>query len=167
MVPIMLRIKRQLPDMTCKILHDLMAGQPVQPLHPTLRPSPVTCVSQMSMLSWPRTFPPMSGHLSDPLSRLNASISSFQVPSLWTPPPPPTLCPHGPSHYIPLTTLTTAAPLSLLLLRDRACAFCSISPAPSTTLPPRVSKEYIFVGGRGERGVVAKGGRGERDRKRK
>ena len=47
MVPIMLRMKRQHPNITYKVLHDLPTC-PTPLFQPTLQPSPVTCISQMS-----------------------------------------------------------------------------------------------------------------------
>lgn len=85
-------------------------------------------------------------HLSD-FSSLNSGISSSQVSSL-------TISDQSPCSVPPLHTgLATAvvqldAHLSLFLLKDRSWAFCSMSPAPSTTLAPKVSKQYIFMGGK-------------------
>lgn len=46
-VPIMLRMTRQLPNITYKVLHHLPTC-PTPLSLPTLQPSPVTCISQMS-----------------------------------------------------------------------------------------------------------------------
>lgn len=46
-VPIMLRMTRQLPNITYKVLHHLPTC-PTPLSQPTLQPSPVTCISQMS-----------------------------------------------------------------------------------------------------------------------
>lgn len=165
----MLRIKHQLPNKNYKILHDLMPCQPVQPLCPTLQPFPVTCISQRShalltldlshLVRSAQNTPPRACQASAPASAPSGCLPYLNTTSHPMSPRPPPM--HSSLTTLPTAVAQSAAHLPLSLLKDLACPFSSISPAPGTTLPP----EYIFVGGRGEGGGVEKGRMwGERNR---
>lgn len=106
MIPIMLRIKLQLPRITYEVLHDLMPCQPVQPSHPILQPSPVTCISQrihaLSALNLSRVvWSAQNTSLTLFKSRLRHQVLPGVFPDDLGPPTPPLLCAPKAHHYVP------------------------------------------------------------------